>query len=149
MPKKPKTPAGEPSVKVNHGRLQIIVNYRGNRITHSVGLPESKQNRVYAESVSSWMRSDLLNNNFDPTFEKYKRDALKPDEQKPEDDISIAQLWEQYTNYKRPQLSQTTIAKDFDRIRCNIAKLPTTKISDAVAIRDYLIKHTTPRAVSF
>jgi integrase len=144
MPKKPKTPAGEPAVKVNHGRLQIIVNYCGDRKTHSVGLPESKQNRVYAESVSSWMRSDLLNNNFDPTFDKYKRDALKPDEHKPDDDISIAQLWEQYTNYKRPQLSQTTIAKDFDRIRCNIAKLPTTKISDAVAIRDYLIKHTTP-----
>ncbi len=144
MTKKPKTPAGEPSVKVNHGRLQIIVNYRGNRITHSVGLPESKSNRVYAESVSSWMRSDLLNNNFDPTFEKYKRDALKPDDQKPDNDISLSQLWERYTNYKRSQLSQTTIAKDFDRIRCNIAKLPTSKISDAVVIRDYLIKHTTP-----
>ncbi len=67
--------------------------------------------------------SDLLNDNFDPSLEKYRREALKPDSEiQPHDAIStalvarfaFAQLWEQYTNYKRPQLAPSTIAKDFD-----------------------------------
>ncbi len=146
MLKKPKTPAGQPVIKVNHGRLQIIVNYRGNRKTHSLGLPDSKQNRVYAEMVKARIASDLLNDNFDPTFEKYKRDALKPDEDKPCEDISIAQLWDLYTNYKRPQLAPSTIAKDFDRISNHISKFPVTTLDGAVAVRDYLNSTTTPNA---
>jgi integrase len=147
MPKKPKTPAGQPVIKVNHGRLQIIVNYRGNRKTHSLGLPDSKQNQVYAEMVKARIASDLLNDNFDPTLDKYKRDALKPDsEHKPDDDITIAHLWEAYTDYKRPQLAPSTIAKDFDRVANHITKFPVTSLSGAVAVRDYLNSSTTPNA---
>ena len=63
MSKKTKAPAGKPAIKVNHGRLQIIINYRGNRKTHSVGLPDSKQNRVLTQlnACCSWaMKSKLI-----------------------------------------------------------------------------------------
>ena len=147
MPKKPKTPAGQPVIKVNHGRLQIVITYRGVRKYHSLGLPDSKQNQVYAEMVKSRIASDLLNDNFDPTLDKYKREALKPDsEHKTDDDITIAQLWEAYTDYKRPQLAPSTIAKDFDRVANHIAKFPVTTLEGAVAVRDYLNSNTTPNA---
>jgi integrase len=144
MPKKPKTPAGQPVIKINHGRIQIVLTYRGVRKYLSLGLPDSKPNRVFAEMVKSRIVSDLLNDNFDPTLEKYKRDALKPDEQKPDDDISIAQLWEKYTNYKRPQLAPSTIAKDFDRVAVYIARFPVSTLDGAIAVRDYLNSITTP-----
>ena len=93
MPKNPKTPAGQPVIKVNHGRLQIGLTYHGVRQYLSLGLPDSKPNRVYAEMVRTRIMSDLLNDNFDPSLEKYRREALKPDsETHTRDDISIAQL---------------------------------------------------------
>jgi integrase len=125
--------------KVNHGRLQIVITYCGVRRYHSLGLPDSKGNRIYAERIERWIASDLINNSFDPTFEKYKRDALKPDsEHKPDNDITIAQLWEVYTDYKRPQLAPSTIAKDFDRVANHITKFPVTSLNGAVAVRDSL-----------
>jgi integrase len=145
MPKNPKTPAGQPVIKVNHQRLQIVLNYRGVRKYLSLGLPDSKSNRVYAEMVRTRIMSDLLNDNFDPSLEKYRREALKPDSEiHTHDDISIAKLWEQYTNYKRPQLAPSTIAKDFDRVSIYIDRFPDLTLDDAVAIRDYLNLKTTP-----
>ena len=147
MPKQAKTPAGQPVIKINHGRIQIVLTYRGVRKYLSLGLPDSKSNRVYADMVKTRIMSDLINDNFDPTLDKYKRDALKPDSEiQPNDDISIAQLWEQYTNYKRPQLAPSTIAKDFDRVAVFIARFPVTSISGAVAVRDYLNSNTTPNS---
>jgi integrase len=147
MPKKPKTPAGQPVIKVNQRRLQIVITYRGVRRYHSLGLPDSKGNRIYAERMERWIASDLINNSFDPTFEKYKRDALKPDSEiQPNDDISIAQSWEEYIDYKRPQLASSTIAKDFDRVSKHIEKFPTTSLNGAVAVRNYLNSTTTPNA---
>jgi integrase len=146
MPKNPKTPAGQPVIKVNHQRLQIVLSYRGVRKYLSLGLPDSKPNRVYAEMVRTRMMSDLLNDNFDPSLEKYRREALKPDSEiHTHDDISIAQLWEQYTNYKRPQLAPSTIAKDFDRVSIYIDRFPDLTLDDAVAVRDYLNLKTTPK----
>jgi integrase len=82
--------------------------------------------------VRSTIASDLLTNSFDPTFDKYKREALKPDpEIHTHDDISIAQLWEQYTNYKRHHLAPSTIAKDFDRVSNHIARFPATTLDAA------------------
>jgi integrase len=152
MPRNPKTPAGQPVIKVNHQRLQIVLSYRGVRKYLSLGLPDSKPNRVYAEMVRTRIMSDLLNDNFDPSLEKYRREALKPDSEiHTHDDIStalvarfaFAQLWEQYTNYKRPQLAPSTIAKDFDRVAVYIARFPVSTLDGAVAVRDYLNLKTT------
>ncbi|WP_373546809.1 Arm DNA-binding domain-containing protein [Chamaesiphon sp.] len=55
MPENPKTPAGQTVIKVNHQRLQIVLNYRGVRKYLSLGLPDSKLNRVYAEMVRDYL----------------------------------------------------------------------------------------------
>ena len=144
MPNNSKNPAGQPVVQVNHGRLQIVVNYRGVRKYLSLNLPDSRLSRAHAEMVRSTIESDLLTNSFDPSFAKYRREAQRPsDEIKLTDDISIILLWEKYADYKRPQLSPSTIAKDFDRVANHIAKFPVSTLGGAVAIRDYLNSKTT------
>ena len=59
-------------------------------------------------------------------------------------ELDTGWIVEAYTDYKRPQLSQTTIAKDFERVRRNIKKFPSVKLADAVVIRDRLVKNTSP-----
>ena len=54
----------------------------------------------------------------DPTFNKYKRDAVLPDpETQLHDEISIAQLWMPYTNYKLPQLAQSIDRYDLESVK--------------------------------
>lgn len=43
-------------------------------------------------------------------------------------------------NYKRPQLAQSTIAKDFNRVAKHIEKFPGTDLIDAVSIRPTMIE---------
>jgi integrase len=144
-----KTPAGQPKIKVSNGRLQIVFTYQKQRKYLSLGTPDSKRNRQDAETVRLWIESDITAarfdpTRFDPTLAKYKRRSLTEPEQIPAVDITLLELWERFTDYKRPQLSQTTIAKDFERVRLNLQKLPFDRIDEAVAVRDHLINHTSP-----
>jgi integrase len=110
-----KSPAGTPQVKLSNGRLQIVLTYGGKRKYISLGLSESKQNRDYADMVRSWIQNDLRCNNFDPSLDRYRREDTTTDPDKPKAvEPTIRELWDRYTNYKRPQLALSTIAKDFD-----------------------------------
>ncbi len=144
-----KTPAGQPKVKVSNGRLQIVFTYQKQRKYLSLGTSDSRRNRQDAETVRLWIESDITAARFDPSrfdlsLSKYKRQSPNEPEQPLAENITLLDLWERYTDYRRPQLSQTTIAKDFERVRLNLNKLPLDRLDDAVAIRDYLINHTSP-----
>ncbi len=140
-----KAPAGTPQVKNSNGRLQIVITNSGKRQYLSLGVSDSKQNRAYGNMVAARIQNDILAGHFDPTLEKYKR-ASSLSEQKVStgEDITIRELWDKYTNFKRPQLSPSTIAKDFDRVAKHIDGFPVSNLADAVAARDYLIAKTTP-----
>jgi integrase len=144
-----KTPAGQPKVKVSNGRLQIVFTYQKQRKYLSLGTSDSKRNRQDAETVRLWIESDITasrfdSSRFDPSLSKYKRRSPTESEQLPAENITLLELWERFTDYKRPQLSQTTIAKDFERVRLNLNKLPFDRLGDAIAIRDYLVNNTSP-----
>jgi integrase len=144
-----KTPAGKPKVRVSNGRLQIVLTYQKQRKYLSLGTSDSKRNRQDAETVRLWIESDITasrfdSTRFDPTLAKYKRRSSSEPEQLPAADITLLELWERFTDYKRPQLSQTTIAKDFERVRLNLAKLPFDRLDDAVAVRDHLVNNSSP-----
>ncbi|WP_310487598.1 Arm DNA-binding domain-containing protein [Chamaesiphon sp. VAR_69_metabat_338] len=144
-----KTPARQPKVKVSNGRLQIVFTYQGDRKYLSLGTSNSRRNRQDAETVRLWIESDITasrfdSSRFDPSLAKYKRRSPGEPEQLPTEDITLLELWERFTDYKRPQLFQTTIAKDFERVRLNLKKLPFDRIDEAVSIRDYLVNNTSP-----
>jgi integrase len=58
----------------------------------------------------------------------------------------LDQLWDRYSEFKKPQVSPSTYAKDFTKHRNHIAKLPTRSLDEASAIRDYLLANLTPDA---
>jgi integrase len=134
--------ANKPKVKISNNRLQIVLTWRGVRRYHSLHLSDSVRNRQHADFVAQWMQNDILSHSFDPTFKRYKQQDETPGAVISE--ISISDLWERYTIYKRPQLAASTIAKDFDRVATLIGRFPVTSLRDAVAVRDYLNSETTP-----
>jgi hypothetical protein len=106
----PKASKGSVQVKNSNSRLQLVFSYGGKRHYISLGLPDNKVNRKAAHAKASLIESDIAFDRFDPTLAKYKPpSALSTVTQitpiftpKP----SLGQLWEKYTEYKRPQVSQ-------------------------------------------
>ena len=135
----PKTPAGTPKIKVSNGRLQIVLTHRGVRKYLSLGLPDSKRNRTYADMVKSWIENDLLSNIFDSTLDKYRRDATKKVVDAPAiPELTIEKLWDLYATFKKPQVAPSTFGRDYARISRYIPQFPVTSLDDAVAVRDWL-----------
>jgi integrase len=98
---------------------------------------------------------DILSGHFDDSLERYKpsqgKVTPKNDDFTPITPITpigpdLAELWEKYGVFKRPQVSQTTWAKDFSRHRRHIENLPSQSLDDAVAIRDWLTANLPPNA---
>ncbi len=141
-----KVAAGVPQIKNSHGSLSIVFTPKGHKRKYlSMSLPDSERNRQYTDMVCQIIYNDILAGHFDPTLAKYKRHTnSKTQELESKVGLSLRKLWDRYTDYKRPQLSQTTIAVDFDRVSQFIDKFPTKSFDDAVLIRDWLLGNTTP-----
>ena len=149
------TPTGQASkgsvVIINsNGRLQLRFSYGGKRHYISIGLPDSPTNRKLAELRASEIEKDILYERFDATLQKYKPNTslstITPvtpiSKFKPE----LDELWKSYSEFKKPQVSPSTYAKDFTRHRNHIAKLPTRSLNEASTIRDWLLGNLTPNA---
>jgi integrase len=147
--KKSKGLAGTPQVKNSHGRLQIVFTYDSVRKYIAARKPEGRQNRQKCELVARIMEDDCRSGCLDATWRKYEEmlwGKNSSSKQLPvsNKEISLRDLWDKYTSYKRHLLAPSTIAKDFRRVASHIEKFPVSKVLDAVAIRDYLIATTTP-----
>lgn len=146
-----KASKGSVQIKASNGRLQLVFSYGSKRHYLSLGLSNSKINRRAAEAKAMLIESDIRLDRFDPTLTKYKpQSALstvtpnttpiatpKPD---------LAELWEKYTAFKKPQVSQSTYATDYRKYRNHIANLPSRKLEDAIIIRDSLVANLSPNA---
>ena len=145
-----KASKGSVQIKNSNGRLQLAFSHGGKRHYLSLGLPDNKVNRKAAQAKASLIESDIAFDRFDPTLAKYKP-QLALSTVTPITPIftpkpTLAQLWEKYTEYKRPQVSQSTLAKDYAKTSSHIKSLPTDNPSNAVEIQDYLVKKLTPNA---
>ncbi|NJK38614.1 MAG: DUF3596 domain-containing protein [Oscillatoriales cyanobacterium RM2_1_1] len=150
-----KASKGSVQIKTSNGRLQLVFSYQGKRRYISLGFDDTVQNRKLAELKARQIELDILSGNFDSTLLKYRIQSA--DSAKPPTPVltpttavhpSLAELWEKYTNFKRPGLSPSTLAKDFNKVsRCINLHLPTRSLKDSVAIRDWLVANKTPNAV--
>jgi integrase len=106
-------------------------------------LPESKANRTYAQSIAATIQMDILSGNYDATQNKYK---LFQPEMKAEaiSNVELLDLWDRYVEYKRPQVSLNTIAHTYHQVTSWLKKMPYTSVDDAIKIRGYLLKYSTP-----
>jgi len=148
-----KTPTGKntkgtPSLESFQGRLRIRFRVNGQQKTFSLGLADTPENRLRGESIARQMHLDMLSGNWDSTLGKYKPhthlavvEAIKP-----KAPLDLAQLWEKYSEHKKPQVSPSTYTKDFTRHKNHIKRLPSKSLENAGLIRDYLLANLTPNA---
>ena len=160
--KKPNGYSGRGSVQIknSNGRLQIVFShpitteageFKTKRFYLSTRHDDTPLGRQQASTIAAKIQRDIDYGEFDATLAKYKPAAsvetvapkTRPSRPKKQD---LEQLWEQYTEFKKPQISPSTYAVDYRKYRNHIANLPTKSLSDAVAIRDYLIANLTPNA---
>lgn len=143
-----KTPTGRSSkgsvsVLSSNGRLQLRFNFGGKRHYISTGLAETLRNRKIAELRAADIERDILYERFDPTLERYKPKAAlstaTPITPIQKTKLELDELWEKYSEFKKPQISPSTYVKDFTKHRNHIRKLPTRSLSEAATIRDYLL----------
>ena len=142
-----KSAKGSVVVFNSHDRLQLRFRFGGKRRYISLGLSNTSINRRYAELKAAEIEQDILKERFDNTLEKYKsasdreKNALSASLEAFEPDLN--ELWQKYSEFKKPQVSPSTYAKDFKRHRNHIAALPTHSINEASAIRDWLLEKKT------
>ncbi len=89
------------------------------------------------------IEADIASGNFDPTLEKYRTNPNPVSfSAKPEKPLELLELWQRYCDYREPQVAVTTFKKDYLTRYANCVKsLPSQKLSDAIAVRDFLVKN--------
>lgn len=142
-----KSSKGTVALESFQGRLRLRFRVNGQRYALALGLPDTKENWKLGESKARQIELDILAGYFDPTLIKYKPKShltlVKP-LQESQKALKLAELWEQYTQFKSSQLEETTILRDYGKIQKRILKLPTQNLSEAGEIRDYLLKAYSP-----
>lgn len=135
-------------IKNSNGRLQLVFSHGGQRYYLSLGLPDTPLTRKTAEAKAKLIESDIAHGRFDETLANYKPQSSLTTAQPPasieKSQVKLGELWGKYVQYKTPQVSQTTLARDYLRWQSHISKLPTDNLSDAVQIRDFLLSHYSP-----
>jgi hypothetical protein len=130
---------GSVQIKVSNGRLQLVFSYVGKRHYLSTGLADSKLNRKAAEARAKLIEADIAYDRLDMTLARYKpQSVLSTVTPIITPRISYLELWERYTEYKRSQVSASTLARDYGKIAKRLAAMP--ELWEAVEVRDWLLK---------
>jgi integrase len=153
---------GSISIKNSNGSLQLVFSHsvitptgeiKSKRFYLSTGQEDTPLGRQQASALAAKVQRDIDYEEFDASLVKYKpATALATVTPSPETlpEVSLlpnlTELWERYTHYKKTQISQSTLAKDYRRYRNHIAKLPTKELDDAISIRDHLVANLSKNA---
>lgn len=141
---------GSVSILSSNNRLQLRFRYEGKRYYVSTGFADTPANRKLAQLKASEIEQDILCEQFDSTLEKYQAQSalstITPFTPITKPQPQLDELWEKYSEFKKPQVSPSTYVKDFSKHKNHIAKSPTRSLDDAPAIRDYLLANLTPDA---
>ena len=135
------------SILVSRGWLQLRFSYGGTRHYLSVGLRDTPANRKIAEAKAKLIESDIVYERFDPTLQKYKpqtaMSVTTPVTPLPTPKTSLLDLWQQYSAFQETHLQESTMMRDYGKVKKRMLKFPKTcaHLEDAVAIQAYLLSH--------
>lgn len=135
---------GTVKVKSSNGRLQLVFTHGGKRHYLSTGLLDTPTNQRLAQIKAGEIEKDILYERFDPTLEKYKPQSalttatnvvsIAPK-------VSLADLWEKFIEFKRPQCSPNTMKLKYSVYTNYLKRLPTHDLEKAGEIRNFTVKH--------
>ncbi|NJL47288.1 MAG: DUF3596 domain-containing protein [Leptolyngbyaceae cyanobacterium SM2_5_2] len=139
-PKKRKASKGTVQVKSSNNRLQLVFSYGGQRHYLSLELPDTVINRRIAEAKAKLIEADMAFDRLDPSLDKYRPQSRKDQAPLAQTDAPLANIWEQFVEYKRPQCSPNTMRSTYDGpFSSYVDRLPTYDLSRATEIRDYVL----------
>ncbi len=161
--KQTKSSKGAVQFKTTKGRLQIVFSYpveengeiKRKRFYISTGYDDSPLNRQRVGDTVRMIQRDIDYGEIDLSLRKYKPtaslttvSAIPPISPNSSTKVqpSLAELWEKYSQFKKPQVSPSTYVKDFAKHRNHISKLPSRELEDVALIRDHLLANLTPDA---
>jgi len=152
-------PKGSVSIISSKNWLQLRFRVNGHRYYLSLGKPDTPYNRKMAQYTATEIEKDIHFQRFDPTLQKYKTNvalsttATQTASKRPPistvctpitpiqtPQLHLDQIWDKYSEFKKPQVSPSTYAKDFVKHKNHIAKLPTRSLGEASEIRNFLLK---------
>jgi integrase len=119
-----KTPTGRASkgsvsIINSHERLQLRFRYQGKRYYISTGFVDNPANRKLAELKASEIEKDILCERLDLTLGKYQPQSalstITPITPIRKSQPHLDELWDKYSEFKKPQVSPSTYAKDFSK----------------------------------
>ncbi|NJR60437.1 MAG: DUF3596 domain-containing protein [Cyanobacteria bacterium CRU_2_1] len=142
-----KASKGSVSVINSNDRLQLRFRVQGKRYYLSTGLADTLANRKLAQLKASEIEKDILYERFDPTLERYKAGSalstVTPITPIAKAKPQLDELWAKYSEFKKPQISPSTYAKDYIKCRNHISRLPSCSLDEALLICDYLLENLT------
>lgn len=154
---------GSVQFKTTKGRLQIVFSYpveengeiKRKRFYISTGYDDTPLNRQRVGDTVRMIQRDIDYGEVDLSLRKYKHTAslttvspippISPNSLA-KTQLTLDELWDKYSQFKKPQVSPSTFAKDFTRHRNHIERLPSKALEDASLIRDHLLANLTPDA---
>lgn len=139
-----KQPKGTVGVEVNSGRLRLRLPrhlFSGQQRYLYLGLLDTKTNRKVASAKAAVIEADILFERFDPSMEKYKSPVYSAPQKIEE--VSLSQLWGQYTDFKSKILSPSSM-KDFRKVANHLALCPYQFPSQAKEVLNYFQHNLSP-----
>jgi integrase len=137
----PRNPNGSIAIGSVRGRLRLQFPrkwFNGQQKYHALGLPDTKDNRLYAAALIREMEWDYLQGKFDPTLAKYLLVSA------PTEELTLSALWVEYCKYKARSVKRATIHYLVKAIGVHITQCPYQSVSQALEIREWLLDRTTP-----
>lgn len=107
--------------------MQLVFSHAGKWHYLSTGLGDNELNRKATEAKAKLIETDIACDCFDSALAKYKPlsalSTVTPITPIFTPKPSLAKLWEKYKEYKRLQVSQSTLAKAYAKTASHIKKL--------------------------
>jgi hypothetical protein len=108
------------------------------RSDQGIGVKITPVGIKYAEQQAKRLSADLVMGRFDWAAWLHDKEAEGEILDLTHFSALLVQLWDKYSAFKAESLSQTTIGKDFRRIRNHLQELAKQNLDDAIAIQDFL-----------
>ena len=132
------------------GRLRLRLPrslYGGEQKYLSLGMPDTSENWELAQAKAQLIESDIKFERFDPTLKKYKPQThlTVVETIKPQPELTLAQLFSKYLEFKKPTLKTTTFNYMVTGIQSYIDRCPYQPLSEdsALQVRAWLLENTT------
>ncbi|GET42482.1 tyrosine-type recombinase/integrase [Microseira wollei] len=142
------TKAGKGCVGIEafRGKLRLRLPgeiFAGKQKYVSTGLEDTPENHKRAQTKAWQIEQDIITGNFDWTLEKYRPQShlsLVKSVNEPQKALTLAELWDGYCEYRKPQVAETTFRKEYAFYGKVIKGIPIEDLERPQQILDYLLK---------